>query len=142
MRLNRTLVTPLPSRVKSRPEGPSHAPPERAALSWALWRRPRQEGQTLLAAALATQANVERQKEIKLMGQTIGEAIWEEGWLKGHSEGELKVARRMLRQLLTDRFGEVPEAVVQRIESATDVDRLTAAALRVSRIDNPEDLQL
>jgi hypothetical protein len=54
----------------------------------------------------------------------------------------LEGARRLLRQLLANRFGAVPEAVVQRIHSATDVARLTAAVLQVSRIASPEDLQL
>ena len=72
------------------------------------------------------------------MGQTIAESIWEEGRLKG----QLELSRRLLRQLLADRFGGVPEIVVQRIESATDVDRLTAAALQVRLIATPEDLQL
>src|SRR5262249_56587912 len=82
----------------------------RIVLSWALWRRPRPEGQALLAAAEATQANADRQKEVRLMGQTIAESIWEEGRLKGQSEGKLEIARQLLRQLLADRFGAVPEA--------------------------------
>jgi hypothetical protein len=110
----------------------------RIILSWAMGRRPRQEQGALLAAARTSQTNVDRQKEVGLMGQTIAESIWEEGRLKG----ELTIARRLVRQLLADRFGAVPEEVVQRIESATDVDRLTAAALQVSRIATPEDLQL
>jgi hypothetical protein len=118
----------------------------RIILSWALWRRPGTERQTLFAAAQATQAEVNRQKEVGLMGQTIAESIWEEGWLKGESagelKGELKASRRTLRRLLADRFGSVPEAVLQRIESITDVDRLTAAAVQVSHVAAPEDLQL
>jgi hypothetical protein len=110
----------------------------RIILSWGLWRRPRAERQTLLAAAQATQTNVDRQKEVGIMGQTIAESIWEEGRIKG----ELGMARRILRQLLEDHFGAVSEAVLQRIENATDADRLTAAARQVSRLAKPEDLQL
>jgi hypothetical protein len=118
----------------------------RIILSWALWRRPRAERETLLAAAQAAQTNVNRQKEVGLMGQTIAESIWEEGLLKGRSAGEaagrLQLAREMLRQLLADRFGSVPEAILQRIENTTDVDRLTAAARQVLHIAVPEELQL
>jgi hypothetical protein len=100
----------------------------------------------LLAAAQATQADVNRQKEVGLMGQTIAEAIWEEGRLKGrsegHSEGELSASRRVLRQLLTERFGTLPETVLQRIEVARDLNRLMAAALQVSHLASPKDLQL
>jgi len=46
----------------------------------------------------------------------------------------------MLRQFLTARFDAVPEQVVQRIESCTDLDRLMAAAPQVLRLDTPEDL--
>jgi Putative transposase, YhgA-like len=122
----------------------------RIILTWGLWRRPRTERQALLAAAQDVQADVNRQKEIGLMGQTIAGEIWEEGRLKGEeqgrlkgeTEGELRASRRMLRQLLADRFGTVPEAILQRIESSTDLDRLSAAALQVWRITAPEDLQL
>ena len=120
----------------------------RIILSWGLWCRPREERPTLLAAAEAAQADVNRQKEIGLMGQTIAESIWEEGRTKGLSEGrsegrtegELKLARRLLRQLLSHRFGTVPETVLQRIDHATDVERLTAAALQVTDIASVEDL--
>ncbi len=76
------------------------------------------------------------------MGQTIGEAIREEGRLKAEATGELRASRRILRQLLTKRFNSVPEAIVQRIESCTDLDRLMAAAGQVLTLDKPEDLQL
>jgi len=122
----------------------------RIILCWGLWRRPGAERQVLLAAAQATQTNVDRQKEVGLMGQTIAEAIWEEGRLKGHSEGRfegrsegaLDVARQILRELLEDKFGVVSEIVLQRIANATDVDRLKAAARHLSRLVKPEDLQL
>jgi hypothetical protein len=72
------------------------------------------------------------------MGQTIAEAIWEEGWLKGETAG----ARRVLRAYLTARFGQLLDPIVQRIESCTDLDRLTAAVQQVANLDKPEDLQL
>ncbi|HZU39381.1 MAG TPA: Rpn family recombination-promoting nuclease/putative transposase [Gemmataceae bacterium] len=116
----------------------------RAIVSWALWRRPGPERQNLLAAAQATQTDTDRQKEIRLMGQTIAEAIWEEGRLKGEADGELKgelkALRRTLRQLLTARFGTLPEAVAARIENCSDVDRLTAAIVRVSDIASPDEI--
>ncbi len=122
----------------------------RIILSWALSRRPGAERQTLLAAAQVTQADVNRHKEVNLMGQTIAESIWEEGRLKGYSEGkqegkqegELTALRKTLRRLLTDRFGSVPEAVLQRIESSTDVDRLMTAAIQVLHVAKSDDLQL
>jgi hypothetical protein len=118
----------------------------RTILTWALWRRPRVEHQTLLAAAQATQTNVDRQKEVALVGQTIADAIWEEGLLKGRSEGRsegaLAEARQLLRQLLADRFGALSTAVLQRIDSAADLNRLRTAVLQVSRLTAVEELQV
>ncbi len=118
----------------------------RIILSGGLWRRPREEREALRAAAQAAQADVNRQKEVGVMAQTIAESIWEEGRLKGRSEGEtageLRASRRILRHLLTGRFNALPDGVVQRIESCTDLDRLMAAAQQVLSLDKPEDLQL
>lgn len=114
----------------------------RIILTWGLWRRPRGERPALLAAAQATQANVDRQKEIGLMGQTIAESIWEEGWLKGEEVGALKTARQILHRLLANRFSPLPEAVTQRIENCTDLDRLIATTQQVTTLDKPEDIQL
>jgi hypothetical protein len=118
----------------------------RAILSWGMWRRPRPERQGLLEAAKAAQANVDRQREVGLMGQTIAESIWEEGRAtgreEGRAEGQLDLARRLLRESLANRFGTLPEAILQRIDAASDVERLAAAVLQVSRIATSEDLQL
>jgi hypothetical protein len=76
------------------------------------------------------------------MGQTIAEEIWEEGRIVGQSEGELRASRRILRQVLTGRFGTLPEAAVQRIDSCTDLDRLMDAVQQALSLDKPEDLQL
>src|SRR5437867_2813969 len=78
------------------------------------------EQPALLAAAQALQTNVNRQKEVNMLGKSMGETIWEEGWLKGNTEGELRVARQVLRQLMADRFGALSEDVIRRIESTTD----------------------
>jgi hypothetical protein len=92
----------------------------------------------LLAAAKAAQADLKRQEEVTVMGQTI----WEEAHAKGELKGQLKALRRVLRQQLADRFGSVSEAILQRIDSATDVDRLTAATVQVWHVAAPEELQL
>jgi hypothetical protein len=72
------------------------------------------------------------------MGQTIAEAIWEEGVLKG----QLEATREILQILLSGRFGPLPEGMLLRIESCTDLQRLKAAVLQVARLDKPVDLQL
>lgn len=68
------------------------------------------------------------------MAETIAESIWK--------DGQLDSARRVLRQLLLKRFSTVAPELLQRIDNATDVDRLTAAALQVLEITTPDDLKL
>ena len=122
----------------------------RIVLTWATWRRPAPERATLLTAAQASPADPAHQKEIQTMTQTIAQAIFAEGRVEGRVEGEakgeakgaLQASRKLLRRLLEDRFGALPEAVSQRIEATTDLDRLEAAVLQVSRLQSLDDLQL
>ena len=51
-------------------------------------------------------------------------------------------ARTVLRELLEDRFGTLPEAVLQKVATCADQDRLRAAVRQVSRLAKLEDLQL
>ncbi len=76
------------------------------------------------------------------MGQTIAEAIWEEGCIKGEAKGELRRAKRVMKELLESRFGALPEQVLSDIESCTDDERLHAASLRIFRLEKLEDFQL
>ena len=65
-----------------------------------------------------------------------------EGKAEGLAEGQLREARTLLRDLLTDRFAPLPEALSQRIEAATDLLRLRAAARQVLRLGRLDDLDL
>jgi hypothetical protein len=130
----------------------------RIVLSWALWRRPGSERATLVTAAQAAQTDVNRQREVGHMGHTLGKTIWEEaheqgqakglaegrieGRAEGRTEGELSALRQSLRRLLAKRFGSVPEAVLQRIDSCTEVDRLMSAIDQILSVATPEDLPL
>jgi hypothetical protein len=76
------------------------------------------------------------------MTKTIAEAWMDEGRAEGRVEGELQASRRLLRMLLEDAFGTLPEALVQQIEATTDLQRLQAAARQVPRLQRLEDLQL
>jgi hypothetical protein len=51
------------------------------------------------------------------------------------------VSRTILRELLEDRFGALPEALTQRIEATTDPEQLLAAARQVSHLGQLDDLQ-
>lgn len=104
-----------------------------SVLSYALWRRPEAERSTIREAAI--QASPIQQEEVTNMTRTIAEALIEEGLVKGRAEGALQNSRESLRRLLTRRFQTLPDAVVRRIESCTDIGRLQAA------IDNILDMK-
>ncbi|QEL16014.1 Rpn family recombination-promoting nuclease/putative transposase [Limnoglobus roseus] len=65
-----------------------------------------------------------------------------EGELQGEIKGEIKGVRLALTTLLESRFGSIPQAVEDRIQSATGLDRLRAALIQVATITRPEDLVL
>jgi hypothetical protein len=142
----------------------------RFSLVWALYRRPPPEREPLIAAAQASQMNVARQKEVQAVGMTIADALKAEGkaegmaegkaegmaegkaegmaegkakgMAEGKAEGRLDDAREMLQGLLEEKFGSVPDAVRQRIQAATDLARLHAAARAVLHLDRLEEFDL
>ena len=61
-----------------------------------------------------------RRQEVGDMKKTIAEMYREEGELRG----ELKHARRILLQRLKNRFGQLPDDIVQVIESSVSVSQL------------------
>jgi hypothetical protein len=118
----------------------------RFSLVWALYRRPRPEREQLVATAQASQTNVARKKEVHAVGMTIAEALKAEGMAegeaKGKAEGRLEEAREMLQGLLEEKFGPLPDGVRQRIQAATDLARLRAAARGVLHLGRLEEFQL
>jgi hypothetical protein len=107
-------------------------------LSWGMRRRPGEERERLLEAARNSQAAVLHREEIRQMSETIGQT-WEQELLL---RGQLQERRESLRMLLEDRFGPVPETVVQRIESTDDLDALRRAFQQALRIATLADLEL
>ncbi len=64
-------------------------------------------------------------------------------WMaEGEAKGQMREARRLLRNLLEDRFGPLPEVLAQRIEATADLERLRAAVRQVSHLSQLDDLQL
>src|SRR5438067_1717396 len=105
-------------------------------LTYATWRRPPAERDALVRVAEET--NPVRAPEVRVMANTIAEAWMEEGLAKGRAQE----AREMLRLLLEDRFGALPEPLLARIQSTADLDKLRDAARQVSRLRKVEDLRL
>jgi len=61
---------------------------------------------------------------------------------QGVARGQVREAHNMLRLLLEERFGSLPEALVTRIEQTENLDQLRAAARLVFRLTALEDLHL
>lgn len=97
----------------------------RVICTYASWRRPPGERETLKDIALA--ANPTRKEEVRDMIQTIADDLME----RGRAEGELQTHRDNLRRLLLRKFQQLPDVVLQRIESCTDVERLKTAMDRL-----------
>jgi putative YhgA-like transposase len=110
----------------------------RFVLSWAFWRRPGSERRQLVAAAQNSQSAVARRQEMQRMSETI-ERTWPEELL---AEGALRAGRAMLQALLEERFGALPESLVERIETSSDLERLQDAARQVLHIQSPAELEL
>ncbi len=65
------------------------------------------------------------------------------GWLaEGDTRGALRTRREDLRMLLEERFGPLPQPLLERIEGADDLNRLQAALRQVVHIQALDDLQL
>jgi Putative transposase, YhgA-like len=110
----------------------------RILLTWVFWRRPDQEREALLAEARASHAEAASQKEIQTMSEKLGATLADITMAKG----ELKATRDLLRSLLEDRFGTVPEELLQRIEATDDLERLQTAARQVYRVQGLEEISL
>ena len=61
---------------------------------------------------------------------------------KGRAEGALINSREILRDLLEDHFGPLPEELQRRIESATDLERLKACIHQAHALNSLDELPL
>jgi hypothetical protein len=103
-------------------------------VSWALRRRPEEERNNLIAAAQASEGTVAGQQEVPSMGRTIAEALMD--------EARIMLARELLRSSLEERFGPLPQALVERIDTSTDLERLKRGVRHVSQLASLDDLDL
>ena len=77
----------------------------------------------------------------QMLGQTWEDEMLERGMERGRIAGALSTLRDVLRALLTQRFGALPDAVVQRIEQTEDADRLNACVLNLHQMSSLDDLR-
>jgi hypothetical protein len=114
-------------------------------LSWVLRRRPRTENAELRAFLDETIKDEALKREVIEVTETLGQT-WEELTVErernAERNAELRHGRRILRDLLSDRFTAVPEELVRRIEACTDLQLLNVATRQVYRIGSLDELQL
>ena len=67
---------------------------------------------------------------------------WKRGEEAGIEKGRVQGGRANLRALLEERFGTLPNGLIQRIEACEDFERLQAALRQTSRLEKLEDIQL
>jgi predicted transposase YdaD len=88
---------------------------------------------------IESQQVLEWMAEGEAKGRVEGKA---EGKAEGLREGQLQASRTVLRGLLEDRFGPLPEALAQRIDAMNDMEALLHAARQVPRLNTLDDLTL
>jgi hypothetical protein len=113
-------------------------------LSWAFRRRPRTEIEQLKKIAAASHKNWQRKREIRKMSKTLGQT-WEE-WAEqrkaeGKAEGRIQTRQEDIRLLLEERFGEVPDDILRKIEGTTDADRLNDWFRQAARARSLDELR-
>lgn len=113
-----------------------------AMFTYAYWKRPAGEREAIKAIAVGNPKNPVDQERMENMVQTIAEAYIEEGVAKGVAKGQLLANRETLRRLLTLRFGNVPKAVLEQIDSTTDLARLQNALDQVLQLKSLDELAL
>ncbi|HJT76156.1 MAG TPA: Rpn family recombination-promoting nuclease/putative transposase [Gemmataceae bacterium] len=111
-------------------------------LSWAVRRRPGGERHELFATVVSHVENATVQEEIQTMSQQVMQDWEQEAFARGEARGAFRNAREILRDVLSERFGELPEALVQRIEAVEDLARLRAAIRQAVHIQSLDELQL
>jgi predicted transposase YdaD len=83
-----------------------------------------------------------RREELEQMGKTIAEELIEEGKELGLQEGILQAKQEYILRLLRAKFGPLPPAVVEQIETLGDVTRLDALLEHVLTARSLEEMGL
>ncbi len=113
-----------------------------ALLIWSYANRKEAEYPALQAEAAAQLSDTLHRQEFLKMSVQTGETIYGRGVREGRAEGQLLSLRDVLQELLAKRFGALSEAVKQRIDTATDPDRLRRAVVDADQLKSLDELVL
>ena len=80
------------------------------------------------------------------MGKTFVEELraegWEAGWKEGEQGGLVKGKQDGVVRILRHRFGEVPPAIIGKLEAVEDIARLDALLDEALDVQEPEELSI
>ncbi|MBI1925969.1 hypothetical protein HYR99_17170 [Candidatus Poribacteria bacterium] len=76
------------------------------------------------------------------MGRTGAQALIEEGKEIGIEQGVLQARQEVLRELMQDKFGSIPQQIETRIQAIQDVDRLKMLIRNVIHASRIEEIVL
>jgi hypothetical protein len=107
-------------------------------LSWSMRRRPPEEKDDWQQTVLTSQENAVHNEEV----HAVSEVAWKTMEDVVEERGELKGRRNALKEVLEEKFGPLPEPLIQRIDTTADLDRLRAAARQVLHISALDELAL
>ncbi len=116
-------------------------------VTWGHYRRGGEEELNRLSAiATESHQNVGLREEIQTMSRTTKQNWFE--WIEARftaerrAEGALQARREDLRDVLEERFGQLPEAVRQQIAACEDLSRLKRAIRQVVHLRSLAEFQL
>ena len=115
-----------------------------------LLRRGSEEAEEALSLVREAEPDTTIREERTEMGKTFVEELeargWEKGWEEGQKEGEqgglAKGKRDDIIRILRHRFGDVPPAIVERVESLEDIARLDELIDQALDAERPEELPI
>lgn len=95
----------------------------RFVITWAGWRRPRNERKEWWEMAETIQTDAARQREVRAMRKTIGEEIYD--------EGRVDAVRDTIVRQGTKRFGPPNPDMKQKLDAIVDLEQLHALSDKV-----------
>ncbi len=75
----------------------------------------------------------QHRQEVSVMGKTIADELIDKGMKRGRKEEAVRARRRILLDLLQERFGELPQEIVATIESSKSIEQLDAWLRRFAK---------
>jgi len=105
-------------------------------------RRGSEEAQEALTLMRDAEPDMTVREERTRMGKTFVEELEARGWEKGEQDGLAKGKRDGIFRILRHRFGEVPPAVIERVESLEDIARLDELIDQALDVQRPEEIAI